>query len=254
MKMIKFKTLILFVTISYISSCSNPVDSFNGHWHLVSDSSTIKSYYLTLNITDSVAILNKYDISRNLYEKKNLLIENGIKYLKNELFYMYYLSLSGDTLIVENDIVRTKWLKYENTFNDQLNDAFSSIFLNIELDVSSNITPIDSIINHVSIINIGRAKNGFPTNNLNSYDGFLIQCKDQICKIEDVEDFLMSEYEIQFDRTDGLSVLINADNNTPNDLLNNVINKVGLNNYVNKIYRSYKNEKQQFIGIKEIKK
>ena len=241
---------ILFVILNI--SCKDKSNSINGHWHLITDSVTIEGYYLTVDIKDSFVIVNKYDYSRKMVDKSKLFCQNDELYLRNNLFYDFKIDLVNDTLIFYNEIINFKWIRFENTFEDKLNDMFCAVFLDIELDTLNVTRTIDSMNTEAHcIINIGKAKRGFK--NRKSYnEEFYIQCEDQICLIEDIEHYLKAEKEKASSNDDIFTVLINVDKDVPAYLFKEVVEKVKMEKYVKRIYRSYINKEQQIIGLKEI--
>lgn len=250
-KNIWFIKLIFILFVILEISCGEKYSSINGHWHLIKDSVTLKGYYLTVDIDDSIVTINKYDNSRGMFDKSKLHYQNDELYLRNNLFYDFKIDLVNDTLIFYNDIINFKWIRFENTFEDKINDMFCGIFLDIDIETSNATKNIDSLNKQYCIINIGEAKKGLI--NKNSYDEkFYIQCGDHICTIEDIELYLKVEKEKQSETDDNFTVLINVDKDVPAYLLKDVVDKIKMEKYVKRIYRSYINKEQQIISVREI--
>jgi len=230
-----------------ICSCGNKDEkkSFNGHWHFLSNSQE-DDYYFTIDIDDSVSTINKYDISRNLYDCKRIVKTDNKWILQNEMFYNYELSLENGTLIIKNDYNLDKCLRVENTIVDRTKDAFSSIFLDIELGTSNSIELVTLETKYFSPICIGKIKKSFKHTQLYT-NKFSIQCRDQLCSVDDIEQFISAEIENNQMGSRNTLVLINMDKETPNELKEAIIEKVTKYKDVIEIYFSYVDKEMQSI-------
>ena len=248
MKKRKFRNILFILFYLFIlNSCRyNNVNPYNGHWHLISDSTSIDNYYFTLDIEDSVSIINKYDISSKSYDCKKLYHKEDKWIVFNEDFYNFELSLRNDILILKDSLFNYEWVQVNNTYCDKINDAFSLILLEIELDSAYNTKLLDINEKRFSIINIGKLKNGLHESlYINDFD---IQLGSGICTFTDIEDFLNAEIEISNTNSDSLSVLINLDKRISDSLKFDVIEKVRKVVDLDNIYMIYIDKKKKTIG------
>ena len=232
-----------------LNSCRGQKYSINGHWHPVYDSVKVPNHYNTLDIIDdSISIFNRYSIPKADYNKGRIIEKNDTLLLKNKFFTFYRIYLKKDTLIMYKKEFNNnyKWIKYNDTFKHQIKDAFSTLYLDINLDTLNGLKPLSSL-NYPVFINVGRAKTGYK---YSRKDTFLIQCGDRLCNAASIKDYLkVSKMQTPSD-IKKFPVIISFDKEVPEKMKMKIINITQNIEFV-EVYLTFIDTKHSYIGVKK---
>lgn len=145
MNIFSSKNLILIfclISLSTVSTCvikkKNNSEEYMGHWHSVHNP---WQSYQTLDISDSVYELNKYNILHFNYQKGKVVHRNNKILLENFYSVTSEGYIKNDTLIIEDlreeyKGPKFKWTKKNKTTSDNISDALSFIPLILKLERS----------------------------------------------------------------------------------------------------------------------
>jgi hypothetical protein len=267
------KRLSIFLMLAMILSCQSDYESIQGHWHSVN--LTDSSYYLTLDIQDSVAIFNKNDRYSN-YAEYNLAQIDGklIIPIRRDFFPLSdtcEVKIKNDTLYLiekkhdfEDDQIIVSWIKpYENP-DDMVNDFLSLIEYKIELPVENESIQFDSICGDAPwcMVNIGYPKSKMRANINGSLrnieDSLVINMNDAIGNFSDFPLLLDVELDVyndlyQSSQQNEIVLIINAHKSTPNQYFDSIMYYLDDYSRLKEIYRTYNNKKDGLIGLKKLR-
>ncbi len=256
------KTLISLLIILALFGCSSDIDKLQGHWHSINSN---PSY--TLDIKDSIAILNKLD-RHGFYLEEKIQIKNDttILPLAYNFSFNFFVSFNKDTLILKDfnspHLFELSFLKYSenNNIGKHLSSDFNGqLDFLIELETHDSNIPIDTIIsnNKWSMINIGYPKElSFPELDK---DSLYLSADGIVVNYQHFHDFLTIEKEetvyqnTKLDTLDYSVLIINADKNTPERIFDSIYVTIEDLDYIKNIYRTCVNINEKTIGLYKLR-
>lgn len=244
---------IFFIFLIIVVGCSSEYDKFQGHWHCVS----IPGANYTLDIIDSTVISNKYN-RHGIYEKSKLILYKGNYYVPYAFLWMKGgIKLKGDTLISTTfdlrDTIDFKWVKSKPTLECIVKECNANLLVDIKLDIENNSVNQDSILKDCKycFINIGYAKLWDKCNY--PKDSVVMQLCSFYAPFTDLKEFITAMRETaELSENSHLDVIINAHNDTPQKMLDTVINRCKRMSYPLKFYKTCINKRNKYVGVTQI--
>ncbi len=255
-------TIILLVLIG----CKSDFEKLQGQWRRITPDNT---RYQTLDINDSIVILNKLD-RNGFYLREKIYTKNDtiILPLAYEFLYNLYVGFNNDTLILyplkksgSDWIGASKWVKMSDESNEISADFNSNLMFSINLDTNNKSIPFDTIgyKNKWTIINIGYPKKSIKRILNLHKDSLYLNINGNILTYNDINDILKFELEEttypnkEIQTQEDLIFIINADKNTPDEILDSILIKTQDLDFIKGIYRTCVNNDRKTVGLNKLR-
>ena len=209
--------ILLFVILI---GCTNGEEAnVSGHWHLYANTGDLR----TLDIEDSICVLNKYDATGVNYLEVSRYDSNGKQILPLQDIQMtgnYYLS--GDTLVIEEDSLIAKYVR-SNPIDCAIRDTYSQISVNVSPPMKEHASKLETPRMQLCEVDIfiGKLKGGSSSGNalLEQFpDSIFMQVRDQWIEFNELGD-LIRYFEIGCE-ADSVFVYTHCDKSIPSSFIN----------------------------------
>jgi hypothetical protein len=232
------KKLLFWGVFLSLFNCQSNQEKLKGHWHTIREGDV----YHTLDITDSLSILDKYNINGSY--SSPLFNDDG------KIFFPYTYhghiteyDFKGDTLYLDS----YPFLKIENTWEDIKSDFFSYLNTSISLTINNNSIPLDSI-KPIGVVHCGFRKDYWlkKDNNFKKKD-IVIQVKDVWISFDEISEYIDNTIRQNQD-IDNYNFVLNFHKDLPDSLKIELTNTIKQNSKIY-LYQSFINEDKKCIGL-----
>jgi len=221
-------TLVLII-LSF--GCESKWDKIKGHWHTIDNYPNGEEFYYTLDIEDSISLINKYSVDGIKYYPLPIKFDRNTILPALSLEYSSNISIKQDTLTINNELTYVR-----HDLKECLKeDLFCNLEVSIDLESSTKKSlPFDSLSSmNILFINIGKIKKEFESSYTFNKDSFLIPISGGFIELNEIKRFISVELDkIELGEAGDslvhstLYIAINADSEAPKSLIDSVYNRI----------------------------